>query len=161
MAIKEEVCWSIEGLIKDVSAICLSYLTSDEQIYMKKEWEKFNKDNVCDIAAENGWLDLLIWARHPKRKYCWDIYTCSYAAENGHLEVLKWARQNGCAWDSMTCSWTAYNGHLEVLKWARQNGCDWDNWTCSSAALNGHLLTLKWLKENNCPCGGDTRYHKD
>ena len=78
------------GLIKDVLNICESYLTEEERKYISKEWEKFDKYNVCDIAASNGWLDL-----------------------------LKWARQNGCEWDSWTCSCAAENGHCEVLKWAR------------------------------------------
>ena len=81
-------------LPKDLNNICCSYLTDDECMYINNEWKKFNKNEVCEIAAQNGWLDLLIWAR-----------------------------QNGCEWDSYICSDAAYNGHLEVLKWARQNGC--------------------------------------
>ena len=53
------------------------------------------------------------------------------AAQNGHLEVLQWARNNGCDWDSDTCACAAQNGHLEVLQWARNNGCDWDSDTCA------------------------------
>ena len=48
---------NIEGLIKDVSNICKSYLTEEEQIYISKEWEKYEKEEVCFIAATNGWLD--------------------------------------------------------------------------------------------------------
>ena len=32
----------IKGLIEDVSSICLSYLTENEQIYIKKEWDSEN-----------------------------------------------------------------------------------------------------------------------
>ena len=48
---------NIEGLIKDVSNICKSYLTEEEKIYVSKEWKKYEKENVCKIAAKNGWLD--------------------------------------------------------------------------------------------------------
>jgi hypothetical protein len=50
---------------------------------------------------------------------------CEIAAKDGHLEVLIWARQNGCNWDWRTCANAAKNGHQEVIKWARQNGCEW------------------------------------
>ena len=75
----------IEGLIKDVSEICLSYLSEEEQIYVKKEWEKFEKNDICKIAARNGWLDLLKWARSKSNgsQAEWDSNTCSYAAWNG------------------------------------------------------------------------------
>ena len=52
-----------QELIKDVSNICLSYLSQEEQIYIGGEWNKFDKNEVCNIAAESGWLDLLKWAR--------------------------------------------------------------------------------------------------
>src|SRR6185369_4697579 len=112
----------IEGLIEDLSNLCLSYLSEEEQIYISNEWDKYEKDNICNIAAKYGWLDLLIYAR--QNDYEWDDDVCSYAAENGHLEVLKWARKNGCEWNSLVCDFAAKGGHFEVLKWARENGCD-------------------------------------
>jgi len=116
----------VEGLIKVLSDLCTSYLTENERIYYEGEsgWNKINGNNVCRIAAENGWLDLLILAR--KNNYYWDSNTCSNAAENGHLEVLKWARQNGCDWDWRICSFAARNGNLEILNWIRDNGCKCD-----------------------------------
>src|SRR5271170_6107046 len=117
------------NLSKDIQKYCLLYLSEDEIFYSNGEWGKFPKNNICRIAAENGWLDLLKWAR--KNGYYWDSWTCSDAALDGHLALLKWAKENGCDWDSLTCSYAAENGHLEVLKWARENGCDWDSLTCS------------------------------
>ena len=112
---------TIEGLIEDVSKICLSYLTKEELIYIKEEWSNFGCNRVCNTAAVKGWLDLLIWARQNGCE--WNSMTCAYAAKEGHLAILKWARENGCDWDSRTCAYAAQKGHLEVLKWARQNGC--------------------------------------
>jgi hypothetical protein len=87
-------------------------LSTDEQLYLENKWENFPNEQVCDIAAENGWLDLLKWARYYN--YSWSSYTCSSAARNGHLyifilnEVLKWAKINGCTWDSYTCSCSSF-----------------------------------------------------
>ena len=81
-------------LPKDLNNICCSYLTDEECIYVNNEWTKFNKDYVCNIAAHNGWLDLLIWARQNDCE--WNSDVCGNAAWNGHLEVLKWAKLNGC-----------------------------------------------------------------
>ena len=75
------------NLSKDLQKYCLSFLSEDEKKYVGNRWGNFPKNDICRIAAENGWLDL-----------------------------LKWARQNGCNWDSNTCSNAAFNGHLEVLK---------------------------------------------
>ena len=85
----------IEYLHKDISNICHSYLTLDEITYYKKEWYKFNKYNVCTTAAQNGWLDLLKWARKLENgsQAEWNSWTCKNAAENGHLEVLKWVEK--------------------------------------------------------------------
>ena len=76
-------------LIEDLSNICLSYLEEEEKIYIKEEWDKFDKKFVCDIAAKHGWLDLLRWARENGSQAKWDSWTCSFAAWNGHLETLK------------------------------------------------------------------------
>ena len=32
----------------------------------------------------------------------WDAETCKVAALNGQLETLRWARENGCPWDPVT-----------------------------------------------------------
>ena len=153
---KNKILMNIIQLPKDLNNICSSYLSDDERIYVNNEWNKFNKIDICEIAAQNGWLDLLIWARQNNCE--WDNSVCSYAALNGHLEVLKWARQNDCEWNSGVCSSAAEKGHLEVLKWARQNGCEWDSYVCSNANLNKHLEVLEWVKLNGCICGG--KYHK-
>jgi hypothetical protein len=105
--------------------------------------------NICDLAAEKGYLEVLEWAR--TKGYSWSVKTCVCAASAGHLEILKWLRANGCPWDEDTCSYAACKGHLEILKWARSNACPWDCGTCAYAALGGHLDILKWARANGCP----------
>ena len=69
---------NIIQLPKDLNNICCSYLTDEEYIYVNNEWGKFNKNYVCNTAAQNGWLDLLIWAK--LNGYKWDSYVCYNAA---------------------------------------------------------------------------------
>ncbi len=109
---------------------------------------KKNLSWICDTAALNGHLNILIWAR--EHDIPWDSVTCSSASLNGHLGCLKWARKNGCEWNQYTCAYAAQNGKLECLKWAREKGCEWNEYTCSLAASNGHLEILKWARENGC-----------
>ena len=130
------------------------------------------KKHICILAADNGHLEILKWARSEGCQWskwiCWlaagkghletlkwaisegcqlDKWICIYAACNGHLETLKWARSQGCPWDEQVCSYAASNGHLETLKWARSQGCPWDVETCTNAALGGHMETLKWARQ--------------
>ncbi len=91
-----------------------------------------SKAQVCSIAARNGHLEILKWAR--SQGCHWSVHTCYWAAGNGHLEVLKWLKSQECPWDAGVCSWAASNGHLEVLKWLKSQGCPWDKDTCSHAA---------------------------
>ena len=107
------------------------------------------KYDACKLAAMDGNLEMLKWARAHGCE--WDSNTCAHAALGGHLEVLQWLRENGCQWDELTCTWAAAKGHLEVLKWARANGCQWDRRICVLAAVNGHLNVLQWARENECP----------
>src|SRR5947207_3703945 len=130
-------------LPKDINNICISYFTEDEIIYFNNEWNKFLKSHVCNIAAKNGWIDLLKWAR--ERKYRWNILTCIYAAENGHLELLRLARMNGCQWNSTIWLVAAENGYFEILKYLKNNGCPMNLYTCGYAARGGHLDAIKWL----------------
>ncbi|KAL6055754.1 Rho GTPase [Balamuthia mandrillaris] len=111
-------------------------------------------ETSCTLAAENGRLEVLKWAR---ANGCpWDEYTCVFAAKEGHMELLQWARAHGCPWDELTCAAAAYGGHLAVLKWARANGCPWNEDTCTQAAQEGHMELLQWARSNGCLWGTDT-----
>lgn len=54
----------------------------------------------------------------------WDEETCAMAALNGHLEIIKWARSREppCPWDEDTCAMAALNAQMAVIKWAHENG---------------------------------------
>ena len=56
-----------------------------------------------------------------------DDLICTLAASNGHLEILKWARENGCPWDGgKTCECAASGEHPNIIRWILENGGSWD-----------------------------------
>ena len=67
-----------------------------------------------------------------------------HAAENGHLDVLLWARSQDppCDSNARVCCHAAENGHLDVLQWARSQDppCDWD---VRNAVIVYHLIAMK------------------
>ena len=114
-------------------------------------------ENIIKICAENGFLNLMKYAR--ENGYKWDLTICYKAALNGHLDCLKYAYENGCSWNANTCYYAAINGHLDCLKYAHENGCKWGSEVCSIAAKNGHLTTLKYAHENGCKWDEDTCFY--
>lgn len=89
----------IMELSKDILYICTSYLTGEEIVYSVRSWYRFPYKIVCNTAARNGWLDLLVWSRK-----CYnykDELTCKYAAKNNHTVILEWLKNNGCGCTGM------------------------------------------------------------
>lgn len=130
-----------------------SYLP-DEAFMLRCVNKRFSKDfpphpdmyrKICHIAAGQGWLNVLQWAR--KHGYEWDKETCSEAARGGHFEVLKWARANGCNWHIDTTLNAATAGHLEILQWAYKERCIIEESVHYMAAGANQLAVVKWLQE--------------
>jgi len=71
----------VNSLISDLSKLCLSYLSNEEQIYYSNEWNKFDGNDICDIAMYNGWFDLLIWSYKQKNIEI-DMFIYSYFSLN-------------------------------------------------------------------------------
>lgn len=140
----------VTSLPRDLSNICESYLEPNEQKYYNNEWDKFPHNNVCNIAAKYGWMDLLIWIREKTGTVnCpWDRWTCAYAAKYGHKHILKYLYEHGCPWDTLTYACAAGGGHMDILKFLHNNKCPWNSMTYNYAARNGHLDILKYLHEN-------------
>jgi hypothetical protein len=158
---EDDSCFSslklLSGKIPDKELVMkIIECTEKEEVCIKliEPFLKLISESLCEVAAKNGRLKILQWAR--ENGCPWNEVTCCYAAAHGHLEFLQWARENGCPWDEWTCSNAALNGHLKVLKWARENGCTWDYKTCYSAARKGHLEILQWARQNGCPWNEST-----
>jgi len=56
----------------------------------------------------------------------WHSDVCVLAAREGNLEMLQWARAQPqpCPWDYRVCRVATICGHTEILHWAKENGCD-------------------------------------
>jgi len=77
-------------------------------------------DTLCDVAAANGHLAIIRWARH--RNHPWYESTCYVAAKHGHLSVLVWLRANDCPWNEAACLDIAVKmGYTQVLAWIIQS----------------------------------------
>jgi len=129
------------NLPKDLNNICKSFLSQDEQIYSQNDWNKFNKNNVCEIAAENGWLDLLIYGINNGCQLNSNV--CYNAAMNNHLEILKWMKTNNYEIKGGTSFYAAKYNHHEIIKWMKENDYEIENEVCYSATINGNLDILK------------------
>jgi hypothetical protein len=121
---------TLEYLPKELFNLCFSYLPRDE---------------ICTIAAYNGWIDLLKWLVEYRCQT--DIYVC-YVYAYGPIWGI---------WGERMIANAALNGHLDIIMFARKNGCPWNSRTCEYAAQNNHLNVLNWTKNNGCLCKGT--YH--
>ncbi len=160
-----------------------SFLPKNENIYYLNLWDEFDHDSnsnqdINNIAASNGWLDLLKWAaeKYPNNKYRLSCTTIAisnnhidiikwlyhskfindslinYAAFCGHLQIVKWFwHYFGPDCNILICENAATNGDIKIIKWLRRKGCPWNHSTSETAAFYGHLELLEWLYINKCP----------
>lgn len=123
---------------------------SHNNIYKSKKWDLFEQNEICDIAATNGWLDLFTWAYERMAPY--SAKTFIIAAECGHLNIIKFAVEKDLQDQLNTNTYTtaAEYGQLEIMKWMRKNcpQIQWDRWVWAQAAKKGHLAVLQWMYEN-------------
>lgn len=75
--------------------------------------------NLCNIAAESGDIDMLIYSG----KKNWSVITCQLASENGNLNCLTYLYKNGCPWSSISLKLALVNGEVECAKFLYENGC--------------------------------------
>ena len=106
----------------------------------------------CPQAAKRGHvgcLQLLRWQRAP-----WSS-ACEVAAENGQLEILKWAFGDGNCnqWGVEICAAAARGGHVHIIRWLRNHPipCPWNELTTLAAAEKGHTALLEWVLIRGCP----------
>ena len=119
--------------VKELSGIVLDYLIPIN--------ERKNVDRIISHGAIIFWKPSVL---HLTKS------TMDLAATNGYLEIVKWLHANkkeGCTTDAM--DWAADNNHLEIVKWLhlnRHEGCT--TYAMDYAAANNHLEMVKWLHEN-------------
>ena len=48
---------------------------------------------------------------------------CDIAAKNGNLEILKLAKENDLDKSYNACYYAYHNGHTEIIEWLKLNSC--------------------------------------
>lgn len=138
----------LEFLPYGLKSICISYLDIDEYYYQNNKWDDIPRNNMYNVAAKNGWIDLLEWARI--RQCPWYENTILIAIQNGRLNVFEWAHKNKLIHNYEFINGTI-NAHavkfnqLEILKCAYENDYKLDSRAYSYAALKCQFDILKWL----------------
>lgn len=104
------------------------------------------------IAAQNGWPELLVWARSIGCIWNSDVFLT--ACENNRINILEElvGDRSVHPWNTGACFATARKGHVPVLKWLHERNAPWDENVCSAAAEYGQLEALQFLFANGCPC---------
>eukprot|EP01126_Amoeba_proteus_P006561 TRINITY_DN12294_c0_g1_i2.p1 TRINITY_DN12294_c0_g1~~TRINITY_DN12294_c0_g1_i2.p1 ORF type:complete len:349 (+),score=38.38 TRINITY_DN12294_c0_g1_i2:597-1643(+) len=104
---------------------------------------------VCDAAAKEGLLDIIIWFERHRGGHPMSRQFTSVAADQGYLHILEWAYDRELHISKKVCDRAAMKGHLHVLKWAVSKGHQWTERTAKIAAYAGHLNIIKWSVEMN------------
>jgi hypothetical protein len=110
-----------------------------------------NCQQVCKMAAAQGNLEMLQWARQHKKwmqnHVClWDADTVAEAAKNGHKNVLEWCLSNGCPWDFRIKTYAQMYGHSHLLPLVEKYTFDKTDPTMFATKANDTNL-LKWCLE--------------
>ncbi|POM66555.1 Hypothetical protein PHPALM_17568 [Phytophthora palmivora] len=135
---------------------------------------KADFDNVLEIAATHGHLDVVKWLYERGMDWhtlqsmdksasgyiekTWLFQHClsdalKLAAAHGHLEVVEWIynnRTDKCETTSRIINRAVANGHLAIVQWLHSvsgESCSAD--AVDAAAKNGHLEILQWLQSND------------
>jgi len=152
---------------------------TDLAIYLDEHEQSWPMD-ACEMAAENGSLDILKYILRTKPGGLSEL-TADSSVEGGHAACLQFAYENDgrgpydgdhagqCASEGHIscleylhtldlvkdredlCTAAAKFGQTEVIIYLRKVGCAWDEETTHEAAGGGHLDCLKYLIRNGCP----------
>jgi hypothetical protein len=119
-----------------------------------------SKHEMCEYAAREGHLDLMLWARENRCLFYW-LPCATVAMESDRMHILDWIQINSPDFSTRLLWHPAVrSGRLECVQWLAKREspvitchgtslCDW-------AAQFGHLECLKWLRENGAPWGPST-----
>jgi len=110
-----------------------------------------NCQQVCKMAATQGNLQMVQWARQHKKwmqnHVCmWDADTVAEAARNAHYDVLEWCLLNGCPWDFRIKIYPQMYNHPNLLPLVETYTFDKSDPTMFATKTNDKEL-LKWCLE--------------
>ncbi len=128
--------------IHNLNQLWKSFLNQEEQHYYFNRWDLFFF-NVFEMAASNGWLDLLIWFG-SKRIVDHNHLVMTSAIRYGHIEIVKWCIDEfGLHVDTF---WASFYGQLKILKLLYSKKIPLNQHTLNHAIQQNHLNIVKWIK---------------
>lgn len=123
--------------------------------YFRLTWIDLDQNGV-NIAAENGYLDVLNWIESLPNKIYPDQLGLKRSAKNGHVKVLQWlADRNIHTINDHPLILAAGSGKIEVLQWyislppLHQKFPD--QLVVENGGTNGNLNVLKWISSLPSP----------
>jgi hypothetical protein len=99
----------------------------------------------CNVAAREGHLDLLTWAKN--KKFIWKVNNvCREACLNGHIYIVKHCHFKKAVIEENWLDSAAINGHLDIIKWAQSARSYYpSDLIRNSVASKGHLDMLQYI----------------
>lgn len=119
---------------------------------IKWAYEKGATDNVMFeitiLAAENGFLDIILWGVDNGIHIFNRI--ASISSSNGHLNIIKWLIDDihYDDYDNIAFNAAEY-GHLDIIKYVMKYNKNIINLVANIAASNGYFDVLQYALENN------------
>jgi len=176
-----------EELDQRVGKGVVLYNRSDVLVWAVQERKELVLRAICDLAAEEGRLDILNEVLINVNESGIFEYVDYHAAECGKLNVLKWLETKGFDVNEYVCAdqaarhgqphilqWlqeekdlqlceglynkTIWGGHINVLKWLREQEVPWGERTFKLTAQKGNLNILQWLHDRGCPWPNNDTY---
>eukprot|EP00953_Heterococcus_sp_UTEX-ZZ885_P018319 10228-Heterococcus_DN1.PRE.6 len=106
-------------------------------------------DNSLYLAAA-GFNHVHVLQRLRELECPWDMEAlCKLAAEQGLLPVLQWAKQQGATFTEDSMLQAAACGHTAVCAYLLAQRCPCSADACTAAVSNRQLDTLRWLLRNS------------
>ena len=110
-----------------------------------------NNIHCTESAAKGGNLEVL---KHVRQLgFQWSNKVCILAAKNGHLDMIKWARSQECPWNPskmFPAAVTCRTNQLDLYEWLWQQECPFDaEETFLRASKNGNYEFFLFAESKN------------
>jgi hypothetical protein len=115
---------------------------------------------ICEFAASEGHLSLMLWMREYGCFFSWKDCADSSLRED-HSHILRWMQANCPEFDTSDMwSYAICHGRLEALSLFASTKPETLTalglLPCRWACAHGRLEVLQWLRERGCPWESDT-----
>jgi hypothetical protein len=107
-------------------------------------------NEITKIAAKDGDLEMLMWARSRRCEWQADRIP-NWAAQSGNVDMLDWLiHEDDIFFNAKTMRCAAVNGDLAMCQFLWDVGCDWDELVAAEACCSGNLELVQWLHDDGC-----------